>query len=126
MGKVHGKGGSAQLDGNAIAEIESWNATLIANLVVDTALQDSFVERTAGPVDMTGTIECFWDSANTNGQVAMMTACLTPVTVNLYLYEDTTHYFKLKAFIEAASNVAISDVVKRTYNFSSHQTVGYT
>ena len=126
MAKVHGKGGKATVDANEIAEIGSWSGDLTTGLVETTALQDSFVERVGGPVGMTGTIECFWDSADTNGQVAMMTAVITPATVNLYLYEDATHYFSMAAFLEAGSNVSITDAVKRTYSFSSHGTIAYT
>lgn len=126
MGKVHGKGGSAQLDGNSVAEVALWRGDLTIGLVEATALQDSFLEKVAGPVGMTGTVECIWDSANTLGQVAMLTAVLTPVTVNLYLYEDATHYFSMAAFLEAGALVSITDAVKRTYNFTSHGTVEYT
>ena len=126
MAKVHGKGGKATLDANEIAEIGSWSGDLSINLAETTALQDSFMEQVAGPVGMTGTIDCFWDSADTTGQVAMMTAVLTPVTVNLYLYEDATHYFSMAAFLEAGANVSITDAVKRTYSFTSHGTIAYT
>lgn len=126
MAKVHGKGGKATVDANEIAEIGLWSGDLDIGLVETTALQDSFTERLAGVVGMTGTIDCFWDSGNTEGQVAMMTAVLTPVTVNLYLYEDATHYFSMAAFLEAGANVSITDAVKRTYTFSNHGTIAYT
>ena len=126
MAKVHGKGGSAQIAGDAITEVGSWSGDLTIGLVETTALGDSFTEQVAGPVGMTGTLECFWDSSNTLGQVAMMTAIITPVVVNLRLYEDTTHYFDMTAFLEGGSIVSITDVVKRTYSFTSHQTVNYT
>ena len=126
MGKVHGKGGSAQIAGDAITEVGLWSGDLTIGLVETTALGDSFSEQVAGPVGMTGTLECFWDSSNTLGQVAMMTATITPVTVNLRLYEDTTHYFDMDAFLEAGAVVSIADAVKRTYSFTSHGTVNYT
>lgn len=126
MAKVHGKGGKVLIDANEVAEVGSWSGDLSVNLAETTALQDSFTEQVAGPVGMTGTIEVFWDSADTNGQVAMMTAVITPATVNLRLYEDATHYFSLAAFLEAGSNVSITDAVKRTYSFTSHQTIAYT
>lgn len=126
MAKVHGKGGKVLIDANEVAEVGLWSGDLITSLVETTALQDSFIERLAGVVGMTGTIECFWDSADTNGQVAMMTAVLTPVTVNLRLYEDSTHYFDFAAFLEVGSSVSIADAVKRTYTFSNHQTISYT
>ena len=125
MGKVHGKGGKATIDANEIAEIGSWSGDLTINLVETTALQDSFMEHVAGPVGMTGTIECFWESTDTNGQVAMMTAVITPATVNLRLYEDSTNYFYFPAFLEAGSVVSITDAVKRTYSFTSHGTIAY-
>ena len=125
MGKVHGKGGKATIDANEIAEIGSWSGDLTINLVETTALQDSFQEHVAGPVGMTGTIECFWESTDTLGQVAMMAAVVTPATVNLRLYESTTHYFYFAAFLEAGSVVSIADAVKRTYSFTSHSTVAY-
>ena len=126
MAKVHGKGGKALIDANEVAEVGLWSADLSIGLVETTALQDSFMEQVAGPVGMTGTVECFWDSADTTGQVAMMTAVITPATVNLRLYEDSTHYFDLVAFLEAGSVVSIADAVKRTYSFTSHGTINYT
>ena len=125
MGKVHGKGGKATIDANEVAEIGSWSGDLTINLVETTALQDSFMEHVAGPVGMTGTIECFWESADTNGPVAMLAAVITPVTVNLRLYESATHYFYFPAFLEAGAVVSIADAVKRTYSFTSHGTVAY-
>jgi len=126
MAKVHGKGGKATIDANEIAEIGSWTGDLSINLAETTALQDNFTEQVAGPVGMTGTIECFWDSADTNGQVAMINAVITPLTVKLMLYEDSTHSFYFSAFLEAGSNVSITDAVKRTYGFTSHGTIAYT
>ena len=126
MAKVHGKGGKVTIDANEVAEVSSWSGDLTTNLAETTALQDDFTEQVAGPVGMTGTIEVFWDSSDTDGQVAMMTAVLTPATVNLRLYEDSTHYFSMEAFLEAGSNVSISDAVKRTYSFTSHGTISYT
>ena len=120
MTKVHGKGGKASIDEDQITEIGSWSGDLTIGLVETTALQDAYMEHLAGPVGMTGTIECFWDSANAAGQVAMMTAVITPSALSLYLYEDATHYFSLEAFLEAGTVVSIADAVKRTYSFTSH------
>ena len=120
MTKVHGKSGKASIDANQITEIGSWNADITTGLVETTALQDAYMEHLAGPVGMTGTIECFWESGNTLGQVAMMTAVITPAALSLYLYEDATHYFSLEAFLEVGTVVSIADAVKRTYSFTSH------
>ena len=126
MGKVHGKGGKATIDDNEIAEIGSWSGDLTIGLVETTALQDAYMEHLAGPVGMTGTIEVFWASDDTDGQVAMMTAVITPATVNLYLYESATKYFSMAAFLEAGSIVSIADAVKRTYSFTSSGQMKYT
>jgi len=125
MGKVHGKSGKASIDADQITEIGSWSADITTGLVETTALQDAYMEHLAGPVGMTGTIEVFWDSDNTAGQVAMMTAVITPTALSLYLYEDATHYFSLEAFIEAGTVVSIADAVKRTYSFTSHGLFAY-
>ena len=126
MGKVHGKGGKATIDNDEIAEIGSWSGDLTISLVETTALQDAYMEHVAGPVGMTGTIECFWDGDDAAGQVAMMTAVITPATVNLYLYESATKYFSMAAFLEAGSVVSIADAVKRTYSFTSSGQMKYT
>jgi len=119
MAKLHGKTGDVRIDANQVGEVGSWSGDLAIGLVETTALQDAYMEHLAGPVGMTGTIEVFWDSTDTNGQVAMMTAVITPATVNLYLYEDATHYFYMKAYLEAGTVVSIADAVKRTYSFTS-------
>lgn len=125
MAKVHGKGGDVRIDANQVAEVESWTGNLVPDLVQTTALQDSFHEQTPGPVGMTGSVAVFWDAADTNGQVAMQTAVITPATVNLRLYESASNYYHFTAYLEVASNVSITDVVKRTYNFTSHGTIAY-
>lgn len=126
MAKVHGKGGKALIDADEIAEVESWEGTITPELPEGNVLQSDFKERVPGQVDITGTINCFWDSADSAGQVAMMTACITPALVNLRLYEDSTHYFSVPAYLTGASNVTITDIVRRTYTFASTGTFSYT
>jgi len=125
MAKLHGKTGDVRIDANQVAEVGSWSGDLTIGLVETTALQDAYMEHLGGPVGMTGSIEVFWDSDDTSGQVAMMTAVITPATVNLYLYEDATHYFYMAAYLEAGSMVSIADAVKRTYSFTSSGKMTY-
>ncbi len=56
---------------NTIAEITSFSIDESANMISDSQLTDAAETSIAGRNSWSGTIECMWDDADTNGQAAM-------------------------------------------------------
>ena len=125
MAATHGKDGAAYNGANLIANVESWEGDHNTDWVETQALQDDYLESTAGIQRMTGRLNCFWDEADTNGQVACMTAVTTPSTVRLYLYVNASNYFEFNAYLDGGFNVSISDVVRRNFTYRSEGTIAY-
>lgn len=124
MAAIHGKDGKAYNGANMIANVEEWSGNHVTQWVETHALQDQYRESTAGIQQMDGRISCFWDQADTNGQVAMLTAVTTPSTVRLYLYPNASNYWEFNAYIDVDQTVNVGDAVRQTFNFRSEGTVG--
>ena len=44
-------------------------------------------------------IDAFWDTADTNGQMALQTSFLAATTVSLVLHLSSSHYYTMTAYI---------------------------
>lgn len=109
MAAIAGKGGSAKIGANTIAEVTSWTMDIAIDMLDSTSLGDSWREFIAGLAGGTGSVEVKWDIPNdANGQTALQTAALAGTTVTLNLYVNATNYYSGSAYV---SNVNVSDPV---------------
>ena len=110
MAAIAGKGGSAKIGANAIAEVTSWSMDISADMLDSTSLGDDWREFVAGLNGATGSVEVKWDIPNdANGQTALQTAMLNGTTVTLNLYVNSSNYYSGTAYV---SNLSVEDPVE--------------
>jgi len=81
MANFNGNGGVVKNGANTIAEVLDFSIDETANTVDDTVLGDAASTHLAGLDSWSGSINCYWDDTDTNGQVAMTIG--QSVTLNL-------------------------------------------
>ncbi len=77
-----GSEGTVRVGVNAIAEIRSYSVEETADTAEDTSMGDSYRTFKTTLKAWTGSVDVFWDEADTNGQVAL--AVGSEVTVNFF------------------------------------------
>ena len=71
MANHAGSEGTVKIGSNTIAEIRSFSIDESHDAIEKTAMGDSYRSFTTGLKSWSGTIECWWDETDTNGQGAM-------------------------------------------------------
>ncbi len=82
MANHTGSEGTVKVGSNTIAEIRSFSIDETHDAIEDTALGDTSRTFKAGLKSWSGTIECYWDETDTNGQGALDVGA--SITLNLY------------------------------------------
>lgn len=117
MAAIAGKGGSAKIGANTIAEVTSWSMDVSADMLDSTSLGDDWREFIAGLNGATGSVEVKWDIPNdANGQTALQNALLNGTTVTLNLYVNATNYYSGSAYVSSLSvEDPVEDLVTATF-----------
>lgn len=90
MARFHGKNGKAQIGGSdQINEVQDWSLDINVPLADASAMGNAFTYSLPGQYSASVSINCSYDSADTDGQEAMVTALLAGSTVALKLWEKT-------------------------------------
>lgn len=121
MANHKGSEGVVKKDTNTIAEVRSWELSTQAELIEDTILSDSARTYKAGNTGWSGSLSCWWDETDTNGQQALDAG--SEVTLNLYPEGDTTGdtYFTGSAIITSVRRSgAINGVVEAEFQFTGN------
>ena len=71
MATHSGSAGTVKVGSNAVAELKSWSLDQSQDTVETTKLGDTVKTYTATQSSSSGTMDCFWDETDTNGQVAL-------------------------------------------------------
>lgn len=113
-----GSAGTVKVGANAIAELKSWSLDQSQDTVETTKLGDTVKTYSATQSSSSGTMDCFWDETDTNGQVA----CTIGATVTLNLYpEGATSgdtYYTGSAIITSVGVAQTHDgIVERSLGF---------
>ena len=113
-----GSAGTVKVGANAIAELRSWSLDQSQDTVETTKLGDTVKTYSATQSSSSGTMDCFWDETDTNGQVA----CTIGATVTLNLYpEGATSgdtYYSGSAIITSVGVAQTHDgIVERSIGF---------
>ena len=88
MANHTGVEGTVKVGTNTIAEIKSFTFSEAADTIEDSTINDTFRTYQAGLKSWQGSVECFWDETDTNGQIALASG--GTVTLNLYPEGATT------------------------------------
>lgn len=117
MAAIAGKGGSARLGVDTIAEVTSWSLDVSTDMLDSTSLGDNWREFVAGLNGATGSVEVKWDLPNdTDGQTALQNALLNGTTVTLDLYVNDTNYYSGTAYVSSLNvEDPVEDLVTATF-----------
>lgn len=115
MAKHHGKNGLVKIGANAVAEVTRWTIQETADTSDTTAMRQSWQTHLTNIPAWSGTVEGWYDPADTNGQVALVIG--GSVTIGLYSDGDAAgkQYFSGTASITQRS---VEGAVNGTVSFS--------
>jgi len=123
MAAVAGYGGKVSVGSNDVAQVRAWSADIQREEVDTTHMNDgaggwrSFVPGLGAG---TGSMDLNWDMTDTNGQVVLQNAVLSPpaspITVKLYV--DATYYYSGKIIVTNISpSVGVDGLAEATVSF---------
>jgi len=110
--------GTVKIGSNVIAEIRDYSIEQTANTIETTEIGDTSKTFVAGQVASSGSMTCFWDETDTNGQVAM--AVGNSVQINFYPEGDTggDTYYDMQALITSVGvSASVDGLVERSFGF---------
>ena len=71
MANHSGNSGIVTVGGNTVAEVVDFSWDESANIVDNSAINDASDTHLVGSTNAKGTLSCYWDETDTNGQEAM-------------------------------------------------------
>jgi hypothetical protein len=71
MANITGNAGKVEIGANTVAEVLSFSLTEGVNVIDDTVIADAADTHQVGTTNWSGSVSCFWDDSDTNGQEAM-------------------------------------------------------
>ena len=127
MATHKGSEGVVKLSGNTIAEVRNWSIDEVADVLEDTSMGDTAKTFVSSLTSATGSMDCWWDETDTNGQEAMTIGA----SVALVLYPegdsagDVT--ITVSAIITERSISAAHDgLIEQTFAFQCTGAVTYS
>jgi hypothetical protein len=118
MATHKGSEGTVKSGANAIAEIRSYTITETADVLEDTSMGDSSRTYLASLKTFTGSIECFWDETDTNGQLTLDVG--STVTINIYPEGSTSgdvYYTGSVIITEKSITASFDGMVEASFSF---------
>jgi len=82
MANHKGSEGVVKIGANTIAEVKDWSLSETADTIEDTTMGDVARTRQPSLTSASGSLNCFWDETDANGQIAMQAG--TEVALKLY------------------------------------------
>jgi hypothetical protein len=125
MATTHGTSGSVYIGANLIAEINEWTLDLAADFAETTNL--AATAKTSHPTAITsfrGTVNCWWDDTDTNGQEAMTVG--TSVTLKLRpegVGSGLREYSGTCRIASEGINVRKGQITERAFSFEGSGTL---
>lgn len=120
MAIVKGNGGLAKVSDNTVASVRNFSLDQSAETIDKTVMGNGSRRREASLTSATGTIDCYWDAADTNGQVALAVGSSVPL--KLYPSGESVGdtYYSLTAIVtgEPVSS-AFDGMVEASFSFES-------
>lgn len=118
MATFDGNAGEVGVGANIVAEVRNWSLTESVQIKQDNALGDTFDTHKVGRAHWQGTMTCWWDDTDTNGQEALTKGA--SVTLNLYAEGDPVGADKMSGtalITEVGVAVDLDGIVERTFSF---------
>ena len=120
MATITGNDGVVLIGSDVIAEVRSFSITETAEQIEDTVLGDTNRTYKAGMSEVSGTISCYFDDSDTNGQEAMDVGS----SVSLVLRPEGTgtglaNWSVTATILEASTEVNMNEIVTRDFSWSA-------
>lgn len=118
MATTKGSEGTVKSGANAIAEIRSYTITETADTLEDTTMGDTSRTYLASLKTFTGSIDCFWDETDTNGQLTLDPG--STVTINIFPEGSTsgdTFYTGSVIITEKSITASYDGMVEASFSF---------
>jgi hypothetical protein len=126
MGATAGKGGKLVIGASDAVNIASWNLSLNADMLEDTALGDDDKTYLAGLNGWTASVECHFDKSDSTGQIAMQNAYLAGTSLTSKFYIDDTNYYSGTVYISSMNIVdGVADLVSVTFELQGSGALSY-
>lgn len=118
MANHTGASGTIKIGTDAIAEVRSWSLEEQADTIDCSIIGTSAKIYKAGQTGWSGSLTCYWDETDTNGQMTLVIGA----SIALELYpegsESTDTYYTGDVYITGVSRSGAHDgMVEATYSF---------
>ena len=113
-----GSEGTVKIGANDVAELKSWSINETMNPVDDSNIGDTAKTFKSGSTEWDGSVDCFWDETDTNGQGALTIGA--SVTLNMYPEGATsgdTYYTGTALVTSINRQSAIDGIVEASFSF---------
>jgi len=124
MANHKGSEGVVKIGANTISEVKDWSLSETADTIEDTTMGDVARTRKPSLTSASGSLSCFWDETDTNGQIALQAG--TEVALALYPEGATTgdYFASVSAIITSQDASASMDgMVEATFSWESNGAV---
>lgn len=121
MAVHHGKNGKVKLGSNAVASVQKFSVNQNVEAADTTVMGDTWQTHLTGIPGWSGSVECLYDPADTNGQVSLGIG--DSVTLGLYTDGDATGKKYLTGTASVTSIPIETDMkgaVKVSFNFQGN------
>ena len=121
MANHKGSEGHVAIGANTVAEVRSWSLDEQIGTIDDTVMGETDATHQTGIGSWSGSMTCFWDETDTNGQGAMTKGA--SVTLNLYPEGDTTgdtYYTGTATITGIGRSAGFDGMVEASYSFTGN------
>lgn len=127
MANHKGSEGLVKVGTNVVAELRSWEFTESGEVIEDTVLSDTARTYQAGNTGWSGSLSCWWDESDTNGQETLDAAA----SVSLHFHPEGTATnatsFSGSALITSIKRgAAINSIVDAQFSFTGNGVLTHT
>ena len=102
MAAIQGYGGYVVVGTSTAVNIKQWELPMVAEKYDVSAINQTtpvWKSYIPGLLGADAKIDAFWDTADTNGQMALQSSFLNATTVTLVLHLSSSHYYTGTAYI---------------------------
>jgi len=131
MAAVAGYGGKVMVGGNAVAQVRNWSADIQREEIDATHMNDGvggWRSYISGLGSGTGSMDVNWDMSDTNGQLVLQNAVLTPPETApvVKLYTNSLNYYTGSIIVTSVNvSVGTDGLAEATVNFRFTGAVTY-
>ena len=122
MAVHHGSEGLVKIGSNSLVSVTSWSYDQSADTTEVTALGDTEKSYKTGLQDGSGSLDCYWDETDTNGQLALEDAMANDTAITLNIYPEGSDsgdtYYSGTVKIESLSmSGSTTDIVTASFSY---------